>query len=81
MMVGGIWLYAILIVFAPIIGHFGRFGYNVKQRKCGYLEVDENLGKVMDSIEFGLPFILMVVSYFRIWRKTRKLTSVVKPYL
>ena len=81
MMVGGIWFYALLIVFTPIIGNFGHFGYNDYQRKCGYLEVDENLGKLMDSIEFGLPFILMVVSYFRIWRKTTKLYSVVKPYL
>ena len=81
MMVGGIWLYALLIVFIPILGNFRHFGYNDRQRKCDYIEVDENLGKLFNSIQFGLPFILMVVSYFKIWRKSQKSTSSVKPYL
>ena len=80
-MVVGIWLYALFIVFIPIIGNVRHFGYNVRQKKCDYIEVNENLGKLFNSIQFGLPFILMVVSYFEILRKSKKSTSSVKPYL
>ena len=84
MMVGGIWLYALLMLFMPLIGNFGHFGYSDRLRKCDYIEdpgVDENLRKCFYSIEFGVPLLLVVVSYFRIWRKTTQLSLILKPHM
>ena len=85
MIAGGIWFYAFLMVFPTITGDFGKFGYNERLQKCDYMDdeddIDEDLRRLFYSIEFGLPFILIVVSYFGIWRKTTKLASFLKPHL
>ena len=83
MIAGGIWFYAFLMFFPTITGHFGKFGYNTRLEKCDYMDddIDEDLRRLFYSIEFGLPFALIVVSYFGIWRKTTKSASFVKPHL
>jgi hypothetical protein len=84
MMVGGIWFYALLVLFMPLIGNFGHFGYSERLNKCDYIEdedVDENSRKMFYFIAFGLPSLLVVASYFRIWTSTTDLSSIVKPYL
>ena len=62
------------IVFLMIKGHFGKFGYNERLEKSDYMndDIDEDLRRLFYSIEFGLPFALIVVSYFGIWRKNIK---------
>jgi hypothetical protein len=83
MIAGGIWFYSFLMVIPSITGRFGSFGYNERLEKCDYIDEDiEWYWRILFfSIELGLPFVLIVVSYFGIWRKSTKLASSVKPHL
>ena len=83
MIAGGIWCYAFLMVFPSITGNFGSFGYNERLEKCDYMDddIDEDLRRLFYSIESGLSIVLIVVSYFGIWRKSTKSASSLKPHL
>ena len=79
MMVGEIWLYALLMVIPTISGNLGyntglgKFGNHSRLGKCEYIDgdfdvdLDDHLRTIFYSFEFGVPFILIVVSYFGIW--------------
>ena len=64
-MVFGIWFYALGMVTPTISGIYGNFGYNEYLGKCDYITKDDNTPRVVFySLGFGLPLILIVVSYF-----------------
>ena len=88
-MVLTIWLYALVMVTPTLtttltipaqgkIGYSGAFGYNPGLGKCDYM--DSNGPRVLFyTIGFGLPLILIVVSYAGIWRTTTHSSSSVQP--
>ena len=71
-------------------GTFGTFGYNVRLGKCDYLsdsearddwseEDDKIRPRVLFlSVGFILPMIMIVVSYFTIWRTSIMSSSFLK---
>ena len=83
MIVIGIWVYAFMMVLPTICGFHGEFGYNEDLGKCDYIETetDDDPRLFFYSIGFGLPLILIVVSYYSIWRNATKLSSFLKPHL
>ena len=88
-MVLTIWLYALVMVTPTLtttltipaqgkIGYSGAFGYNPGLGKCDYM--DSNGPRVLFyTIGFGLPLILIVVSYAGIWRTTTHSSSSLQP--
>ena len=76
-----IWAYPLGIVVPTIsntLGRqgYGKFGYNQRLGKCDYMDDDGNTSSIISySLGFGLPFLMMIVSYFQIWRKTNKSIS------
>ena len=81
-MVAGIWVYSLTMV-SPTLSKtydmpgYGRFGYNEDLGKCGYDDV-QGPRVLFYSIGFGVPLILIVVSYFGIWTITMKSSSSLK---
>ena len=74
MMVLGIWVYALMMVIPTITEKYGSFGYAADLGKCDYIiskdDVDPRM--LFYTLGFGIPFILIVGSYFAIWRKTTR---------
>ena len=83
MMVCGIWVYALGMVAPTISGIYGTFGYNKDLGKCDYISIHKyDCGRprqLFYSLGFGLPLILIVISYFGIWRTTIKSGLFLKP--
>ena len=68
------------MVAPTISGIFGEFGYNEDLGRCVYITKDDNTPRVLFySLGFGLPLILIVISYFGIWRTTIKSGLFLKP--
>ena len=78
----GLWTYSFLLVLPTILELHGKFGYDKDLGKCGYLkrEMDETPDprSLYFSIGFLNPLIIMLVSYYRIWRKTISSSSFLK---
>ena len=78
----GFWnLGDVLAMVVPTIsGIYGNFGYNEYLGKCDYITEDDNTPRtIFYSLGFGLPLILIVVSYFGIWITTIKSGLFLKP--
>ena len=79
-MVFGIWVYALGMVTPTISGIYGNFGYNEYLGKGDYITKENNTPRVVFySLGYGLPLILIVVSYFGIWRTTIRSYLILKP--
>ena len=73
-----------------LISRYGTFGYNVRLGKCDYLsdsearddwsEEDDKIHPrvLFLSVGFILPMIMIVVSYFTIWRTSIMSSSFLK---
>ena len=74
-----------------LISRYGTFGYNVRLGRCAYLsnseagddwsEEDEKIHHprvLFISVGFILPMIMIVVSYFTIWRTSIMSSSFLK---
>jgi hypothetical protein len=79
MTVLGIWAYAFVMIIPTMLGKYGSFGYAKDLGKCDYILNDGVDPRVLFySLGFGLPAILIIVSYFGIWRTTTKSSSFLK---
>ena len=66
---------------------YGTFGYNKHRGKCDYMDDNDDKDDNDDngpralfmSLGFGLPFILIVASYFGIWRTSILSGAILKP--
>ena len=75
----GIWIYALVMVIPTATGNYGAFGYVFLMRKCDYIEKNGvNPKYLFFTIGFVLPAIIIIVSYFIIWRTTLKSSSFLK---
>ena len=75
----GIWVYALVMVMPTATGSYGAFDYVSHLGKCEYIIKNEvNPKYLFWSIGFGLPAIIIIVSYFIIWRTTLKSSSFLK---
>ena len=73
MMVVGIWVYSFLMVLPTMMDKYGHFGYADDLGKCDYITKDDVDPKLLFiTVGFGFPLILIVVSYFVIWRTSTK---------
>ena len=75
LMVVGIWVYATILVLPTIFEWYGKFGYDKIRGKCDYLEEREyfiDAKMCFLGISFIIPMILITVSYFILWKTTRK---------
>ena len=81
-MVLGVWIYSFLLVLPAVLEIHGKFGYDQILGKCGYLK--SAMGEKPDPrslylcIGFFNPLIIMLVSYYCIWRKTINSSSFIK---
>ena len=82
LMVLGLWVYSFILVLPTVLELHGKFGYDQILGKCGYLkrELDEKPDprSLYFCIGFFNPLIIMLVSYYRIWRKTINSSSFIK---
>ena len=82
LMVLVLWIYSFLLVLPTILELHGKFGYDHIHGKCGYLkrEMDEKPDprSLYFCIGFFNPLIIMLVSYYSIWRKTINSSSFIK---
>ena len=81
MMVLGTWVYATLLVFPTLFHWYGKFGYDPELGKCDYLNVGKSSihpRQLFLGIGFTVPMVIIVVSYFTIWRTTIKSSSFLK---
>ena len=75
----GIWVYAMVMVIPTATGSYGAFDYAPLLGKCDYVDKNGvNPRYLFYSIGFGLPAIIIIVSYFIIWRTTLKSSSFLK---
>ena len=81
-MVLGLWVYSFLLVLPTVLELHGKFGYDQILGKCGYLKrkTDEKPDprSLYFCIGFFNPLIIMLVSYYSIWRKTINSSSFIK---
>ena len=81
MMVICIWVYGIILVLPTWVGWYGRFGYDSRLGKCDFQDTGDTLihpHKLFLGVGFIIPFILIMVSYFTIWRTSIRSSSFLK---
>ena len=78
----GVWVYSFLLVLPTILEVHGKFGYDAELGKCGYLKKDVNETPDPRSLYFSVgflnPLIIMIISYYKIWRKSMSSSSFLK---
>ena len=76
----GIWVYALLMVIPTIMGKYGSFGYAADLGKCYVIISKDGVDprRLLYTLGFGIPFILIVASYFAIWRMSTRSSSFLK---
>ena len=80
-MVVGIWVYALILVFPTMVGKYGSFGFDEEEAKCDCIAKDGVDPRwILLSVGGGLPLILIIFSYYGIWRTVTKSSSGLKPY-
>ena len=81
-MVLGLWVYSFILVLPTVLELHGQFGYDQILGKCGYLkrELDEKPDprSLYFCIGFFNPLMIMLGSYYSIWRKTINSSSFIK---
>ena len=80
-MVLAIWVYAFILVLPTILKGYGEFGYDHILGKCDYINPDSyhvHPRQLFLGIGFSVPMVVILVSYFTIWRTTRKSSSFLK---
>ena len=61
------------------MGKYGSFGYDAALGKCDYIRKDGVDPRMLFyTFGFGIPFILIVVCYFAIWRMSSRSSSFIK---
>ena len=64
------------MILPTMMGRYGSFGYTKELGKCDYIVKDGVDPKVLFySLGFGIPAVMIILSYFGTWRTTLKSSS------
>ena len=69
----GNWIYALFMILPPTLKWYGKFGYDERHGKCDYLEITDSFLTtkcVSFGIAFIVPLIMILASYFILWKKS-----------
>ena len=81
MVICGIWIYAFVLLIPTISGKYGSFGYNPETGKCDYkVNGDLDPRVFLYSVGFAIPFFLVVIGNFGIWKVATKPSRSLIPY-
>ncbi|GIX70216.1 hypothetical protein CDAR_530541 [Caerostris darwini] len=67
-MIGFIWISALVLLFFPLFEVWGKFGYDPKVGTCSIMKLNERSPKMtLYIVAFGLPSMVFLVCYSRIF--------------
>jgi len=79
LVIGLIWVYAVIMVIPSLTEAYGQFGYNRKNGKCDFVEKDGlDPHFFFYAVGFLFPLAILVVSYFIIWKTSKKSSKYLK---